>query len=109
MTKADVIAGVNGSPVPSEARPGVLLRPLRYGDRAALMAWQKEHGGQPGAGEVLQRKLVALTVSDPAGVLLLAESDVDELGAVAVDELAGEAARRNGLAGGKASATENPS
>lgn len=100
MTKADVLAGLAAKPLrfttPDDTT--VWLRPLRYGDRTAIMAWYEGAKGTAQAEVVLQRKFAALSICDVAGNLLLSEEEVDTLDPVAVDAIAKEASRRRGLA-----------
>lgn len=100
MTTSDLIAALVGRPVGfTVGGVEVLLRPLTYADRAALIAWNKGRGDGADTGQELQRKLVALAVCDESGRPLLGEEDVGALPARVVDAISAEVVRRNGLAG----------
>lgn len=100
MTTADLIAALTGRPQEfTVGAVSVLLRPLTYADRAALIAWDRPAGDGADVGQVLQRKYLALAVCDEAGQRLLSEEDVGRLPALAVDAISAEVARRNGLLG----------
>lgn len=102
MTKTDVLNGLAAKPVPFTAPGGfeVLLRPLRFGDRAAVFEWHRGVAGQPGAGSLLTRKLVSLAVCDAAGNPLLTETEVDTIDPKDADAIAGEVTRRSGIGAG---------
>jgi hypothetical protein len=100
MTKADVIAGLAGKPVPFTVHGlDVLLRPLRYSDRTEAFNWYRDNKDAPNAGVGLQRKLVAMSVCDESGSLLLSEADVDLLDSLKIDAIAKEISRRSGTDG----------
>ncbi len=115
MTKTDVLAALAAKPVPFDTAGGaVLLRPLRFGDRSTLLAWVREQRDKEGSGFDLQKKLVALSVCDEAGGLLLSEAEVDGLDPLTIEAIATEASRRSGMdpkedAPGKAQPAETPS
>src|SRR6266545_3638650 len=103
MTKPDLMAGVACKPRPFTVHAGtsdafeVLLRPLMYGDRSAVLQWHRENKERPQRGAELQKKLVALAVCDLVGKLLLSEVEVDTLDPNVVDEIADEVAVRSGI------------
>lgn len=100
MTKADVLAGAKGKPVPFEFEGfKCLLRPLSFGERSDLFAWSREHGEEPGSGLVLQGKVVLLAVSDENGSPLLDEPDLREIDGRIMEAISTEVARRNGVDG----------
>lgn len=100
MTKADVLAGARGKPVPFESDGfKCLLRPLSFGERQDLFAWLQSHRDEPGSALVLQAKLIVSGVCDEAGLPLLEPADVRDFGGPLADELAKEIGRRNGLDG----------
>lgn len=101
MTKADVLAGIAAVPVPFELKNGarVLLRPIRFGDRLELAKWWDSAKGEPAAGAELLRRLVVLSLSDASGNQLLTAEDVSILDAGAVDAIAEEVSKRNGIGG----------
>lgn len=75
----------------------VLLRSVTYGERAALIAWNRDHKDDPDAGFVLFRKLAALALCDDAGRSVLSEDEVAGLDPKFVDAVGEEAGRRCGL------------
>lgn len=100
MTKADVLAGARGKPVPFEFEGfGCLLRPLTFGERQELFEWSREHGTEPGSGLTLQAKVVALAVCDAGGNKLLEEADLIGFAVPIAEAIATEVARRNGVEG----------
>lgn len=100
MTKADVLAGARGKPVPFEFEGfRCLLRPLSFGERSDLFAWSREYGDKPGSGLELQGKVVLLAVSDEQGVPLLAEPDLRDIDGRIMEAITAEVARRNGVDG----------
>lgn len=100
MTKADVLAGARGRPVPFEFDGfRCLLRPLSFGERQELFQWSRDHGEEPGSGLALQAKVVAMAVCDEAGNRLLDESDLVGFAVPIAEAVATEVARRNGVDG----------
>ena len=108
MTKADVLAGCRGKPVPFEYDGfKCLLRPLSRLEQAVLFAWFKEQKETVGAGLELQAKFILMAVCDEAGTTLLDPADLDQFSAGLVAVLADEIASRNGM--GKTDAGKGPS
>lgn len=99
MTKTDVLNGLAAKPAAFKTPGGfdVLLRPLRFGDKAALLDWHREAEGKPGASLTLTRKLVALAVCDQGGNLLLTEDEVGTLDSQDAEAIAAEVTRRSGI------------
>lgn len=76
----------------------VMLRPITFEERQKLMAWIKENENSSTKGMDLERKLVAMTLCDDSGNLLIRdEKEVGDLDPDKVDEIAMEAGRRAGL------------
>lgn len=100
MTKADLLAGARGRPVPFELDGfSCLLRPLTFGDRQALFDYIRERGEEPGSGVGLQAKIVTLAVCDEQGQPLLTEADLAGFAVPIAEAIATEVARRNGIDG----------
>lgn len=103
MTKADLLAGLAAKPRPftvfadTPAAFEVNLRPLKYGDRSAVLEFHRANKDRPGAAYELQVKLVAQALCDPGGNLLLSEAEVNSLDPTAVDAVAKEVAVRSGI------------
>lgn len=103
MTADDVIAGARGKPVPFEFGGFTyLLRPLTRSEMLGVFEVKD--------GYATQAALLALAVCDESGVPVLSESDVPELPNAAIDAVAREILRRNGvdLDGGKADSSKTP-
>lgn len=100
MTKADVLAGAKGRPLPFEFDGFTfLLRPLNVADRLELFEYLREHGKEPGSGIEVQRRIVLKAVCDEAGNLLLESADLEGFGLPTFEAIADEASRRSGTDG----------
>lgn len=97
MTKEDVIAGLRRQPVPFEAGGlPLLLKPWTAATRTEFAVWRKDHPGPEG----LFSKLAALSLCDPAGVLLFTDpADLDGLDGLALEQIARRVLELNGLGG----------
>lgn len=100
MTREDVLAGLKREPVPFEvAGLSLCLKPFSARTRAEFSVWRKANPGPVG----LAAKLVALSVCDPAGVLLFADGDLsalDDLDGAALEDIANRVIDLNGMGEG---------
>jgi hypothetical protein len=90
VTRDDVLSKL-GRRAPVEVA-GVLVRPWTAAERLDFLAWNRANKG----GDVYAQ-LVARSVCDAAGALLLAPADVDALDGAAVEEIGDRAIGLNRL------------